>query len=395
MSIQTVPYPAIEERSSGSFAPEVSRRIPELDGLRGLAILLVVICHYIGTSKHAPLGYYLDRFLSALSIGWSGVDLFFVLSGFLIGGILLDARNSPRYFQGFYLRRVYRILPIYFAWIALYAGIVGFALILLPGKTSLTRSDIAQVPYYFLFLQNMMYAPTLFQWKWLSVTWSLAVEEQFYLVAPPLIRLFSLRRLIIVLASVILACPILRFFVFRYFPGGNYAAVFAMPCRADALAFGVLAAATWRQPRFRSYLEENPTVLKRALTVSFLGLAALLWWLVHPVSVVTVTIGYTWLAIMYTCLLLMVLSQTSGIIAGVMRWDALRRLGEVSYCVYLIHTTVNFHTHWILLHAPPEIYDLKGIGVTFLSGLLVWGVASLSWRYFEKPLIRRGHRYAY
>src|SRR5712692_4347025 len=107
MSVQSVPYPATEEQSSRPITHQASSRIPELDGLRGLAILLVVICHYLGTSEHAPLGYYPSRFLSALSIGWSGVDLFFVLSGFLIGGILLDARNSPRYFQGFYLRRVH------------------------------------------------------------------------------------------------------------------------------------------------------------------------------------------------------------------------------------------------------------------------------------------------
>jgi peptidoglycan/LPS O-acetylase OafA/YrhL len=65
-------------------------RVPELDGLRGLAILLVIICHYVADAEHAQLGFWPDHFLSAMSVGWSGVDLFFVLSGFLIGGILLD-----------------------------------------------------------------------------------------------------------------------------------------------------------------------------------------------------------------------------------------------------------------------------------------------------------------
>ena len=79
-------------------------RVPELDGLRGLAILLVIICHYIGNANHGAVGKWQYRMLSAFNIGWSGVGLFFVLSGFLIGGILLDQRESPNYFRAFYVR---------------------------------------------------------------------------------------------------------------------------------------------------------------------------------------------------------------------------------------------------------------------------------------------------
>jgi peptidoglycan/LPS O-acetylase OafA/YrhL len=92
---------------------EAGGRIPELDGLRGLAILLVILCHYVGSADSRPLGAWAHRFLSAFSAGWSGVDLFFVLSGFLIGGILLDARGAPHYFRAFYMRTVFRI-PIYY-----------------------------------------------------------------------------------------------------------------------------------------------------------------------------------------------------------------------------------------------------------------------------------------
>src|ERR1700688_845220 len=101
-------------------------RIPELDGLRGVAISLVVVFHsfyYSPPPGHHPTGLirstfvFLERFFA---IGWTGVDLFFVLSGFLIGGILLDVRASPNYFKTFYLRRFFRIIPIYYLWIALY-----------------------------------------------------------------------------------------------------------------------------------------------------------------------------------------------------------------------------------------------------------------------------------
>ncbi len=112
--------------SAGIHLSTSSNRVPELDGLRGLAILLVLICHYVGNATHAPLGFVLDHVFTVMSVGWSGVDLFFVLSGFLIGGILLESRDSPRFFQTFYIRRIHRILPIYYLWILLYIAVVSF-----------------------------------------------------------------------------------------------------------------------------------------------------------------------------------------------------------------------------------------------------------------------------
>src|SRR5882762_7301897 len=91
--------------------------IPELDGLRGTAILLVAILHYVAVPG-SRLQYLVLRFVS---IGWTGVDLFFVLSGFLIGGILLDVRNSPCRFKPFYARRIFRLIPTSSAWILLSA----------------------------------------------------------------------------------------------------------------------------------------------------------------------------------------------------------------------------------------------------------------------------------
>ena len=104
---------------SAISSPQSAERIPELDGLRGIAIFLVFISHYLGGAGHVQLRPWLRHIFAATSIGWSGVDLFFVLSGFLIGGILIDARDSPHYFRAFYMRRVHRILPIYYLWILL------------------------------------------------------------------------------------------------------------------------------------------------------------------------------------------------------------------------------------------------------------------------------------
>lgn len=380
---------------TGAVAARDASRIPELDGLRGLAILLVFLDHYIGNADSAGLPKFLHRLAQAFAGGWSGVDLFFVLSGFLIGGILLDAKSSPRYFETFYLRRVHRILPIYYAWLLAYEGIVLLARTGFAGIPGPNWASLSPLPFYFLFLQNFIYQQAHFQWQWLAVTWSLAGEEQFYLVAPPLVRFLSVPRLKQVLAATIVIAPFLRYAVYRFHLDGYVAAVFAMPGRADALAVGILAAILWRTDSFQEFLARRTSQVKRAAWVLGAGVVALYWWFVHPVSAVTVTIGYTWLALFYVTLLVLALSQPAGLVARCARMPWLRGLGTISYCVYLIHFSFNELAHEILLHARPSISSLQGLGVTLLAAALTLVVAKLSWRYYEKPLVRRGRRYSY
>jgi len=373
----------------------VSGRIPELDGLRGLAILLVILCHYVGNPDHAPLGYFVHRYLLSFTVGWSGVDLFFVLSGFLIGGILLDARDTPHYFRAFYMRRVFRILPIYYLWTILFAATVIAALVFFPGRLGISSSDLLRVPVQLLFLQNIFIGMPHFTWSWFVVTWSLAIEEQFYLLAPPLIRFLSLRRLVIALAATVVLAPVLRFMLFRYWAPGTYLCAYLMPCRADSLSCGMLLAVAWRDARFREFIRGHAALLQRVLFAGFLGVGGLLWWLVHPINAVTVTIGYTWLALFYSVLLLTVVSQPAGPLAAAMRRPFLAWLGGISYCVYLLHDAFNFFAHGIFLHAEPRLYTLSQLAVSVFALLTTLGAASLSWRFFEKPLIRRGHSYSY
>src|ERR1700731_3519067 len=101
------------ERTSADLSTSLSGRIPELDGIRGIAIAMVVVYHFFLLPIQAPPAALLSYVKAAGRLAWSGVDLFFVLSGFLIGGILLDARDSLNYFQVFYTRRFFRIVPIY------------------------------------------------------------------------------------------------------------------------------------------------------------------------------------------------------------------------------------------------------------------------------------------
>lgn len=377
------------------FLPSSSHRIPELDGLRGFAILQVVLFHYLALTNDDPRHTLLAYFVKIFGLGWSGVDLFFVLSGFLIGGILLQSRESPRFFQTFYLRRVYRILPIYFLWISIYAAIVSLPARWFPAVLHVAASNWSVIPIYGLFVQNLFFKQQLFQWIWFAGSWSLAIEEQFYLIAPPLIRFFSVQTVKRTVIFTILFVPLLRSIVFLRFPANHYLAVLEMPCRADEFAVGVGCALLWRAPGARRFFLGHTRLLYQALFVLSCAIAAALWWFLHPISLFTVSIGYSLLATFYATLILVLLTDPSGILARLMRLKFLRDLGGISYCVYLIHVAVNALCHGFLLHSDPRISDLPGLGVTLLAGLLTFALAKLSWTYFERPLVRRGHRYSY
>lgn len=169
-------------------------RVPQLDGLRGLAILLVLIWHYVACQmdpKWGSLGLetfgfrVADTLHALISMTWSGVDLFFVLSGFLLGGILMDHKTSPSFFMTFYVRRVCRLFPLYYLLLLLF-GLTTLAPLsqACPGLNWLFDHPLPMWSYA-TFTQNFQMAfKELIGANWLGVTWSLAVEEQFYLILP-------------------------------------------------------------------------------------------------------------------------------------------------------------------------------------------------------------------
>ncbi len=177
--------------------------------------------------------------------------------------------------------------------------------------------------------------------------------------------------------------------------GNPFAAEFQMPSRADALAWGILLALGWREPSFRSFVEKNLRALNGVFALLLLGVASLAWWLAKPPGTLTLTIGISWLGAFYCCLLLVVLAESRSVLAGVMRWNWLRKLGAVSYCVYIIHDTINLFAHQYFFGAEPQLYNFSGIAVTAFSLLLTLSIAGISWRLLEQPLIRRGHNYSY
>ena len=368
-------------------------RTPELDGLRGIAILLVWMGHYFVVPARGMVGF-LDG--SWFRLGWTGVDLFFVLSGFLIGGILLDVRSSPRYFTTFYARRFFRIIPLYYVWIAAYMVLAELERRYLAAHVGSVQTIDFAIFGQFLFLQNFrdVLASTVSFW-WFTSTWSLAVEEQFYLVAPVIVRYLSGRTLALVLILVTLASPVARLMVRESGPSGPWLAYRLMPCRADSLAIGMLAALLWRGPGMRDWMATHGGILYGLFGVLFAGVAYIWRWHSDPLLPLTQTLGYTWLALFFGVTLLLALARPADPLAVLTRARFLRQIGGISYCIYIVHEAVFLFTHRILLHALPVVTDEKVAAVTILAALITYGVAKLSWKYFEAPLLRHGHAYEY
>lgn len=217
-----------------------ARRVPQLDGIRGAAILLVIIWHFIVVPlKQGPHDSAISRIIAQVGVlTWSGVDLFFVLSGFLIGGILIDARESPNYFRTFYVRRAFRILPIYLLVVVSYLLVWSIA----AGHQIFLRETLGvPMPWwiYFTFTQNFWLAHHAWDSVYLTLSWSLAVEEQFYLLLPAVIRIVPRQSLLPVAVILALSSAFSRCFLYLHYGATWGTAAYTLICsRADALMLG-------------------------------------------------------------------------------------------------------------------------------------------------------------
>jgi peptidoglycan/LPS O-acetylase OafA/YrhL len=368
-------------------------RIPALDGIRGLAISLVLWWHVISftlgglDSNHHPL---LASILKFSRFAWSGVDLFFVLSGFLIGGILLDEVTSPSYFSTFYIRRAYRIVPLYL--------LVLSATLLTTAHSGIRRMGVlgyvTEFAYYLFFVQNIrMVATGSFGDMGLDVTWSLAVEEQFYLTLPALVRFTPRRILWRVLVVAVLSAPVLRILVTHFLHGNTLAAYVLMPCRADALCMGVLIALAVRDRTTWETIVARRKYLYMALAlVSFVGLWMLLGKF-QPGSMQMLGLEYSLLATIYSLLLLTTL--IAPFFSKVFSFPPLRFMGTIAYGLYLFHSLVALVFRVVFLRLYPGSSGVLRFLVLCLAMAATVAIAAASWKFFEKPLVKRGHRYGY
>jgi peptidoglycan/LPS O-acetylase OafA/YrhL len=360
----------------------------ELDGLRGLAVGLVVIGHYYQLYNwgNGILGFWLGRVAGMCA---PGLDIFFALSGFLIGGILLANRSSPALFKTFYLRRFFRIIPVYWLLLLSYLLVLPFDEALKLGPVSyLADPNPLPVWRYVLFIQN-----SIMVWKqspdpaWLLVTWSLAVEEQFYLISPWLVKYFSPRVIAGLCVLALVGCPFLRYYSVME-TGNQLGAAHLLVCRADALCAGLLAALLvhtspgWLMAHARGWaVGAMIFILGCALNPFFLPDDILRKVILYPSA----------FALGNALVLLSLATNRAGMIARVLRGRALVHLGNLSYFVYLFHLpfqylAVSVFRHWTKAYDPAAL--ALGVILTVL-------LAQVSRRRLEQPLLSYAHRFSY
>jgi peptidoglycan/LPS O-acetylase OafA/YrhL len=305
--------------------------IPALDALRGVAILLVLLVHFYREQPISETYPLIGPIITKLALaGVYGVELFFVLSGFLITGILLDSRNSPNYFRTFYVRRFLRIFPLYY-------GTLCVLFLLLPRFVDFdapARDIASRQGWLWGYLANAPWSgggwnnSSLFR---LVHFWSLCVEEHFYIVWPLFVFLFSPKSLVRLCVTCVATCIIVRVAhsLVVGFPFLGWSSV----TRLDGLAVGSLLAITIRQSSGRAWLDQKlPTllVLSGALFTASIFVPRRLalgwyWGITETISV-----------LFFGSLLVMALRH-KGWFGTLMRNGLLRSLGKYSYGIYVIH----------------------------------------------------------
>jgi peptidoglycan/LPS O-acetylase OafA/YrhL len=399
----------LNETATQTSAPGEARD-PRLDGLRGLAILLVMLYHttHYGIARTAA-----DKALTIVpSVGWSGVDLFFVLSGFLITGILLGAKDSKAYYRAFYARRVLRIFPLYYATLAFFFLIVPRLSFFEPIDYFWNPGASHEQLWYWLYLSNVQAALSgAWHHKTLDITWSLAIEEHFYLVWPLVVRLASERRLLQICAGTIVAALALRALLVA--TGASPLAAYTLtPCRLDTLATGAAIAILARRPGGLAALARLARVVLPASLVAFVAIQT---WIrlsqpaVSSYEAITrqvlalnnaplmQTIGFTLLCAIYGALLVQILTApASSLLTRVFEIGWLRSFGQYSYAMYLFHFFVGILVVSVFtpgnhpgMFVPAQIaYWLLAIGVT-------WLLARASWFLLEERVLRLKQYFPY
>lgn len=363
--------------------PSAISYLPTLDGLRGIAILLVLWYHAPFLFQHlqevggAPNAWSMLGFIGTMSLGgWIGVDLFFVISGFLITSILIQVqadRGSPLVFWG---RRALRIFPL--------GGIYLFALFLLAslGDPLRVLPQFEGWAWYIFYLGNIHI--TIYGWQPLAlmILWSLSIEEQFYLVWPLIVRMVILNRLMWWIIGIILVVPLVRAvtLLIADYPG-TY--VFTL-CRIDALAAGALVSVLlnsqeWKQRTMRA---------SKRLVLPAIGLIVLTFLIPFSPSLPETrpwffsVFGYSWLSTSFAVCLAASLNANDFWYRALTS-PVLTFLGRRCYGLYI----------WHVLVASMITAALRPFHVGFYGHVIFWGaalliVASGSWVLLEKPLLK-------
>ncbi|MFL6209331.1 MAG: acyltransferase family protein [Pyrinomonadaceae bacterium] len=353
------------------------QHIKALDGVRGIAILLVILFHY---------GY--------LGCGWMGVQLFFVLSGYLITSILLQERRQPLklYLKRFYWRRSLRIFPLYFAYLLVLA--LAFGLLRVPPAFK------DQWPYLFTYTYNIRHILPNYDGSLLLIhLWSLSVEEQFYLIWPLLVYLIAPRHFNKALVGILVGVPLVRLALTCLLFGLGKDALYSAtvmytqtPCQIDAFATGALIASVQfgliKRPRLL-FFSAAALVLLTGLVSQYTSpvvasdRANSFGYPIHLLHHYQFVWGYMLLNFIFGLLILLVVQGRAPL--PWLEKHALAFIGKISYGVYIFHYGVLaiFQKFWPVPDRSMASLLLFG---PYLAATLF--ISYLSFRFFEAKFLK-------
>jgi peptidoglycan/LPS O-acetylase OafA/YrhL len=338
---------------------------PGLDSLRGIAILLVIF-------------YHLFHFSGYFSFGWIGVDLFFVLSGFLITDILIKTEPSKNYLKNFYTRRALRIMPVYYFFlIVFFCGVFFFV-----KHSTFGQYYLSNQLWFWTYLQNWFFILNgVKQGNLLTHLWSLAVEEQFYLFWPLVVLTFRTRRIFYLIVFIIFcAACVVRLEAFLEQPNHVYYYYFNTFSRIDCLMGGA----------FLSLLFFNNIKADKVFSIVFI--AGLVFFLLvillklDRYNIYFATLGLTMIALFFTAVLYFFVTRQRGIIRSISRLKFLNRTGKISYGMYIFH----FPLYYVIGRLMSELSSPLAhnrIIISVITLFLTYFLSYMSYHYYEKRFL--------
>ena len=364
-------------------------RIAALDGIRAVAILWV-IAHNVGSADEGPTGLALKLWTVVSNSGWVGVQLFFALSGFLITRILLDSKGADGWLRSFYMRRLLRIVPLYYALLAFVFLVPPHVPALAPLLAGGHRSTL----WYWAYLSNWI-APFGGLAAPLPHVWSLAVEEQFYLAWPLLVAAWSDRALVRACAAMVVIALVVRLSLHFLLTGeeGSAAAYELTVARWDTIALGALVAIAIRHRRAEKFLRTHLFGIVVTLVVAVLGMTAVQRGLPAR-GLITELVNQPLTGLLSAAVVLACVIDTSPSSAGAwlqratvrmlsVRW--ITTIGKYSYGIYIFHSPVHrvlrpYVSGWLATgtgngrFAAHVGYSASVLGISMLLALITWNV---------------------
>lgn len=367
-----------------------AKHVPVLDGIRGLAIVLVMFHHFFHGIPQA--GSFLDRAVFGLATrGWIGVDLFFVLSGYLITGILFDAKGQDGYFRNFYARRLLRIFPAYYSLLVVFFVVLNS--VPHPSLEAYLAESAPDQVWHWTYLTNFRIA---WRGSWYAhdmpnVFWSLAIEEQFYLVWP-LVVLLGSRLALMRLCAVLFVLTLGVRVGLALASDVSWVSSFVLtPARMDGLVVGAFLALAARGPGGLAAARRPAwiTAAFAAIFVLYLETQHGEDWRDDPMQ----TLRFSGYALVFGATLTLAVTAGGGtLLHAAFAGRPMRFLGKYSYALYLWHSPMDTWTRSLLgadragplmgSHVPAALLH------SAVAGVLSVGVALASWNLVEKHFLK-------